>query len=133
MRQGDTIDKIVGVYLASVCDEPFAYRNRQFTPKMLIVSPLLLRGHTCPAMCGACCGSFSLDYLPSELAAAESSIRHISISGRSVDVLSDKQDDIADRWCRNLDREDGRCRIYEHRPMACDFELIRFLVYEDRV
>ena len=133
MRHLDTLEKVVGVYLAGVCDETFEYEGRRYEPKPLVVSPLLLRGHTCPPMCGACCGNFSLDYLPGELAAKESSIRSISISGRAVGVLSDRQHDVPDRWCRNLERETGRCRIYEHRPMACDFELIRFLVYDDRV
>jgi hypothetical protein len=133
MRHLDTLEKIVGVYLAGVCDEPFVYEGRRYEPKPLIVSPLLLRGHTCPAMCGACCGNFSLDYLPSEDAPKETSVRRISISGRTADVFSDRQHDVSDRWCRNLERETGRCRIYEHRPMACDFELLRFLLYEDRV
>lgn len=133
MRHLDTLEKVIGVYLAGVCDEPFEYEGRQYEPKPLTVSPLLLRGHTCPSACGACCGNFSLDYLPGETAAKQSSIRRISISGRTANVLSDKQHDVPDRWCRNLERQTGRCRIYEHRPMACDFELIRFLVYEDRV
>lgn len=132
MRHGDTLDKIIGVYLAAVCDESFEYKRRRYHPKPLIVSPLLLRGHTCPMECGACCNNFSLDYLPGEVSAKESSLRRVLISGRLVDVLSDEQSDVQDRWCRNLNRETGRCRIYEHRPMACDFELIRFLIYEDR-
>lgn len=133
MKHLNTLDKVIGVYLAGVCSEPFEYEGRRYEPKRLIVSPLLLRGHTCPPVCGACCGNFSLDYLPGETAAKESSIRRISISGRMVDVLSDRQYDVPDRWCRNLDGETGRCLIYEHRPMACDFELIRFLIYEDHV
>lgn len=133
MRQLDTLDKVVGVYLAGVCNEPFEYDGRRYEPKRLIVSPFLLRGHTCPPVCGACCGNFSLDYLPGETAAKESSIRRISISGRTVEVFSDRQRDAPDRWCRNLERNNGRCHIYEHRPMACDFELIRFLVYADHV
>jgi Putative zinc- or iron-chelating domain len=133
MRHFDTIEKVVGVYLAGVCDESFEYQGRRYEPKPLIVSPLLLRGHTCPSACGACCGNFSLDYLPGEIASKESSTRRISISARTVDVLSDRQHDVPDRWCRNLERQTGRCSIYGHRPMACDFELIRFLIYKDRV
>lgn len=133
MKHLDTLDKIISVYLAGVCSEPFEYKGRWYEPKPLIVSPLLLRGHTCPPVCGACCGNFSLDYLPGERAAKESAIRRISVSGMMVELFSDGQHDVSDRWCRNLDRKTGRCLIYEHRPMACDFELIRFLTYHNRV
>ncbi len=99
----------------------------------MIVSPLLLRGHTCPASCGACCGSFTLDYLPTEQSAPSATLRVIEVDGRSVPVFSDRQSDVDDRWCRHLERASGRCRIYERRPFACDFELIRLLCYDDKV
>ena len=133
MRHADTLDKIVGTYLASVCADSFRYKGRQFAPKALIVSPLLLRGYTCPANCGACCGSFSLDYTCDEARRGNEVPRTIAINGRSVTILSDMQRDVQDAWCRHLDRETGRCLQHASRPMACDFELIRFLIYDDRV
>lgn len=129
----DTVDKIVGVYLAGICSHPFRYKGKDYRPKQLIVSPLLLRGHTCPSGCGACCGSFSLDFLPGEIATGEASPRVIRIDGRSVPLMSDRQAEVPDRWCRNLDRSSGRCTVHAFRPMACDFELIRFLIYETKV
>lgn len=133
MKHSDTIDKIFEIYFSSVCSEPFSYKGRRFEPKRLIVSPLLLRGYTCPARCGACCGSFSLDYLPSEQAPPNALMRSIGIQDRAVSIMSDRQTDVPDRWCRNLDQSTGRCGIYDIRPMACDFELIRFLIYDDKV
>lgn len=132
MRHADSIDKIVQVYLASVCSVPFRYKGKVFAPKPLIVSPLLLRGHTCPVQCGACCGSFSLDFLPDEPVTNRAAPRFIEIDDRRVPLWSDMQRDVGDRWCRNLDRTSGRCHVHDRRPLACDFELIRFLVYETR-
>ncbi|WP_457300225.1 YkgJ family cysteine cluster protein [Phyllobacterium sp. P5_D12] len=133
MRHFDTVDKIVQVYFASVCSRPFVYKGKEYKPKHITVSPLLVRGYTCPSGCGACCGSFSLDYLPSEEKVKNATPRTILFDGRSVEIFSDCQVDVGDRWCRNLERSSGRCSVYSERPMACDFELIRFLVYEDKV
>lgn len=33
-----------------------------------------------------------------------------------------------DHHCRNLNYENGRCKIYEVRPFSCDFELLRFAI-----
>jgi hypothetical protein len=133
MRNADTVDKIVQVYLAGLCREAFVYKDKLFLPKPVIVSPLVLRGYTCPACCGACCGSFSLDYLPTEAPPEKASPREVRLHGHRVVLNSDRQRDVRDRWCRHLDRGTGRCSIYRSRPFACDFELIRFLIFQDRV
>jgi hypothetical protein len=133
MRNMDTMDKILGIYISSLTKQTFVYKNRIMYPKAVVVSPLLLRGFTCPSRCGACCGSFSLDYLPTESAAPLSIERQIRVNEREYTIVSDRQADVLDKWCRNLERETGRCRIYDQRPMACDFELIRFLVSDTKV
>src|SRR3954466_15083824 len=133
MRHTDSVNKIVEVYLASVCRRPFRYKGNTFSRKLLIVSPLLLRGHTCPSQCGACCGSFSLDFLPEEPGTVQTAKRVIDINGHPVGLRSDMQADVNERWCRNLDKPSGRCLVYDHRPLSCDFELIRFLVYDSKV
>jgi hypothetical protein len=66
MPYTDSVDKIVTVYLASVCKKQIHYKGRIYTPKPLTVSPLIFRGFTCPANCGGCCPRFTLDYLPSD-------------------------------------------------------------------
>jgi hypothetical protein len=62
----DSVDKIMTAYVAAVCAEPFTYKRKHYPVKKLVVSPLILRGFTCPPMCGGCCPTFSLDYLPDE-------------------------------------------------------------------
>jgi hypothetical protein len=133
MHHADSVDKIVQVYLAELCRESFVYKGTVFLPKPVVVSLLLLRGYTCPSCCGACCGSFSLDYLPTETAPEMASPREVELHGHRVVLYSDRQRDVRERWCRHLDRGSGRCGIYESRPFACDFELIRFLIFQDRV
>jgi hypothetical protein len=133
VRHDDTVDKIVSVYLGGLCRRPFRYKGRSFVPRRVRVSPQLLRGYTCYAGCGGCCGSFSLDYLPAEDAPANVTARTVELDGRAVTLRSDMQTAAADRWCGNLDRDTGRCTIYARRPFACDFELIRLLSYDDHV
>lgn len=123
----DSVDKIVTIYFGSLCAEAFTYKGTVFNPAPLVVSPLLLRGFTCPEQCGGCCPRFSLDYLPSERCPPGLSARTIRIDDREVRIYSDLQDDHRRHFCRHLKPDDGRCRIYRMRPFSCDFELIRFV------
>ena len=128
----DSVDKIVTAYFASVTAETFTYKGKTYDPRPLRVSPGIFRGFTCPAMCGGCCPRFSLDYLPSEPKPSIPLVeRTIEFNGRAVKLLSDKQDDHAERFCRNLSRVDGRCGIHGRQPFSCDFELIRFITFKD--
>lgn len=133
MPKVDTLDKVIGVYMACVCAEPFEYKGRIYKPKPLQVSPLIFRGYTCPAGCGGCCTRFSLDYLPHEKLpeGLEFTPRTAVVNGKAILVLSDMQDDHRNHHCRNLDMETGRCNIHGRHPFSCDFELIRFLEYAD--
>jgi hypothetical protein len=132
MPYSDSVDKIVSVYLASVCSEPFRYKGILYEPKPLTVSPLIFRGFTCPKHCGGCCPRFTLDYLPSEAMPYEMEERKIQINGCIVPIVSDTQKSHRDHYCRNLDKETGRCMIHGRHPFSCDFELIRFITREDR-
>jgi Fe-S-cluster containining protein len=132
MPYADSVDKIVIVYLASVCSEPFRYKGVLYKPKPLTVSPLIFRGFTCPQRCGGCCPRFTLDYLPSEAAPYELEEREIDINGRVVSIRSDTQKLNRDHRCRNLDKQTGRCLIYGRHPFSCDFELIRFISHKDQ-
>lgn len=127
----DSVDKIVTSYFAVLTKVPFVYKEVTYQPRPVYVSPLLLRGYTCPAGCGACCLKFSLDYLPSEPHPLEATPRVIRFDGRKVRILSDLQEDNLSGSCHNLSQEDGRCGIYPVRPFTCDFELIRTLSFED--
>jgi|SRR6185437_3757150 len=132
MRNADSLDKVIGIYLAGLCRKQFTYKSKQFLPKLVHVSPLLVRGFTCPEGCGACCGKFSLDFLEGERLPREAEPRFISINGESKTIYSDRQIHRTSPWCRNLNQRSGRCGIYDHRPLSCDFELIRILQYEDK-
>jgi len=130
----DSLEKIVRTYMAGVAAEPFDFEGERFEPKREVqVSPLLLRGYTCPPGCGACCPRFSLVYLPAEERPYDMPERRVTVNGRSVQLYSDAQDDHGSPFCRNLDMRDGRCGIHGQHPFHCDFELIRFLHSADKV
>jgi hypothetical protein len=127
----DSVDKIVTRYFATVAAEPFHYNGRQFTPKPLAVSPLLLRGYTCPEKCGACCLKFTLDYIPGERRPKDATIRTVEFNDEDVVVYTDPQRDNDTKSCRHLDQESGRCGIHGYHPFTCDFELIRTLEFAE--
>ncbi len=129
MTQRDSIDKIAQSYFACVTTKRFRYKGEVYDPHPLQVSPLLLRGYTCPVMCGGCCPRFSLDYLPSERSPPGSPLkpRFVEFNSKPYVVLSDLQIDHTDHHCRNLNKSDGRCNIHGKHPFSCDFELIRFI------
>jgi hypothetical protein len=129
----DSVDKIISAYFAGVNTVPFAYKGKTFEPKMLVASPLLFRGFTCPSKCGGCCPRFSLDYLPIENNPYELTPRIIKINEREFEIYSDLQKERNQHFCRHLDINSGRCGIYQQRPFSCDFELIRFVHFPNRV
>lgn len=153
MTMVDSIDKIVTSYFKAVAREKFTYKNKEYKPVELHVSPLICRGYTCPAKCGACCPRFSLDYIPSEMLSViaqrsllpraarvlgtlprvllhPEKLRVISFNGHFIRVYTDAQHEHNKHHCKHLNMEDARCGIYTYRPFSCDFELIRFLHYD---
>lgn len=129
--QADSVDKIVTSYFSTVTAEPFTYRDVRYPVPELVVSPLLLRGYTCPIGCGGCCPKFSLDYLPTERKPPGVTARTVMFNGHPVTVYSDMQLGNRGDRCRNL-QVDGRCGIYLVRPFSCDFELIRMMPTGER-
>lgn len=130
MALSDSLEKIVTSYFAKLTAESFTYKDVTYEPKRLRVSPGLLRGFTCPPMCGGCCPKFSLDYLPEEEHPYELETREVEFSGRAVTVHSDLQRENKGLKCKNLRVEDGRCGIHGRQPFSCDFELIRTFTTE---
>lgn len=130
----DTLDKIVTSYFATLTAEPFSYGGKEYLPRDVHVSPGILRGYTCPAMCGGCCPRFSLDYIAPD--GVPSGIKHpltlrvVEFNGREVEVWSDMQRDHSNPKCRNLNLDDGRCGIHGFQPFSCDFELLRSIIQE---
>jgi hypothetical protein len=133
VAQYNTVDKIVGSYFTSMVVEPFTYKGKTVHERPLVVSPLLFRGLICPPGCGACCPSFTLDYLPNEPAAKSvPDLKPIEVefNGRQVALLRYHNDPKA-RFCNYLNLDNGRCTIHEVNPLSCSFEIMRFLVSED--
>lgn len=134
----DSIEKIVTTYFSAITRKPFTYKGQVYNPKLLVASPLLFRGYTCPPDCGGCCPRFSLDYLPTENSPFTLKVHRreieLQINGSTwrSEVYSDLQDDHEDHHCRNLRKEDGRCDVHGRQPFSCDFELIRFIHYPDK-
>jgi hypothetical protein len=112
---------------------PFTYKGKTYDPKPLQVSPLLLRGYTCPPGCGGCCFKFTLDYLPTENSKGLFNMekRVVDFDGRKVIVWTDSQADNETSRCRHL-LTNGRCGIHGRHPFTCDFELIRTLAFESQ-
>lgn len=128
--QADSVVKIVTRYFACLSRESFEFAGKTFEPKPLTVSPLLLRGYTCPSHCGGCCHlRFSLDYLPTEPRPEGLTKRWVDFNGARVKIFSDFQTKNTTNHCQHLDEGNGRCGVYFVRPFSCDFELIRTLEY----
>lgn len=130
MVMRDSVDKIITAYFAGVTRQEFWYKNKLYSPKPLIVSPLLFRGFTCPERCGACCPKFSLDYLSIDPHPFSSNheLRNIMFNGESISIISDTQNYHNNYFCKHLNIHSGRCLIHGRQPFSCDFELIRFII-----
>lgn len=132
MPHTDSVDKIVLTYMACVTAEPFTYKDQTIEPRTLHVSPGILRGFTCPAHCGGCCPKFSLDYLPEESHPYPLTARQVLFNSREITIWSDLQLENKSNRCNNLQWDNGRCGIHGKQPFSCDFELIRFMVRDDK-
>jgi Fe-S-cluster containining protein len=103
----------------------------------LILSKMFFRSYSCPAKCGACCFKFSLDYFegPRWEKFKELYPQQVKrFEKRTVDgvtVYTDAQQDNEDRFCRNLNKTTGRCKIHGSNPFTCEFELLRFVTHKD--
>lgn len=131
VAHAETLTKIVEVYFAAVTREPFFFREKLYRPRPLTVYPTVRRGWTCPAGCGACCFRFTLEWIPTEPHPATARAEWVEFNGRRVLMYRDRQEGNAGPFCRNLDRSTGRCGIYAERPLSCDFELTRFLHFQN--
>ena len=133
-KKRDSLDKIVTSYFALLTTEPFEWRGKTYEPRDVTVSPKILRGYTCPAGCGGCCNRFSLDYIAPDTVPEGHPLTKgvIEFDGRDVEIWSDMQNDHDDHHCRNLNKENGRCKIHGFQPFSCDFELLRSIQYKDK-
>ena len=66
-----------------------------------------MKSWKCIENCGACC-KFNLD---------ERSNIDNKLNREDIDLINSMTDE--DGWCKNLDRENRKCLIYETRPHFC--------------
>lgn len=130
-RRVSTIYKIASTYMKAFALEDFVLDGEKIpVPSEVVISPLLWRGYTCPAMCGGCCFKFSLLWIPDEGQPNDNVFRaekHYLFNGKRIKFYEDDQANNEDKYCKHLQKEDGRCGIHGKHPFACDFELIKIL------
>jgi hypothetical protein len=132
VTNADSFDKVVSTYFHALTKKPFTFKGKEYLPKQrLVISPLLLRGFTCPSECGGCCARVTLDYLPMEPHPEYIGLRIVEFNGKAYSLLSDTQSESNSPKCKHLRYEDGRCNIHNYHPMLCDVELLKFLHYDD--
>ncbi len=66
-----------------------------------------MKSWTCVENCGACC-KFNLN--------ERSDLSH-KLSNEDIDLINSMTS--YDGWCKNLDRKNKKCLIYENRPHFC--------------
>jgi hypothetical protein len=128
MQNPDSFDRIVS-YFHALARKPFEYHGETQRPySALVLSEKVFRDYTCPTGCGACCMKVSLVFdrpRPSDVPVLD--LHEFTVNGRSLSFPVDPQTDRRiERFCRHLD-ENGRCGIYEYRPLPCRFELFKFV------
>jgi len=133
MAERDSLDKIVTSYFATLTNQEFEWRGKTYGPRVLHVSPGIVRGFTCPMGCGGCCPRFSLDYIAKDGIPQGHglTLRKVDFDGRKINVWSDMQKGHENPKCRHLNFDDGRCGIHGFQPFSCDFELLRSLTFEE--
>jgi hypothetical protein len=127
----DSTEKIITTYFRGVTEEAFTYKKKTYDPCTLVVSPLLLRGTTCPANCGACCKNYSMDFLPTDklpkdYPGVELIEKIVDFNDKQYMLYTIKRNNPESKKCEQMN-EAGRCTIHLAHALSCDFELIRFL------
>lgn len=131
MRQMDSAGKIITRYLAAVSTDRFVFRGVEFVPQPLQLSPMIFRQLICPPDCGACCGSFSLDWLsPPE--GIPTNPRELKVNGESRLIHSAVRPPVESKFCQYLDKTSSKCSIHVRKPLSCSFETIRFVRFPDK-
>lgn len=124
MQNPSSFDRIVS-YFHALAREPFTFNQKQFNPyPKLVVSDKVFRGYDCPQGCGACCMRCSLVWDSNNKHAT--STEEFTINDVTQTFYADNQKQ-GDKYCKYLNRLDGRCGVYHERPLPCRFELFKFI------
>jgi len=130
MSESDSIPRLIKQFFSSITESSFVYEGKMYNPTTLIVSPGLLRSYTCPENCGACCRSFSMDFLPNEPKpqGIELVEKTVNFNNKKYPLFAIKRFNKNSVRCEQLDQSTGRCTVHDYHSFFCDFELIRFTV-----
>lgn len=98
----------------------------------ITISPFFYRDYTCPSHCGGCCPKFSLVYFEGERWESFKTLypnEAKQFKQRTINdgqlVYEDVQEGNENHHCKNLNMEDGRCKIHKSNPFSCEFELMK--------
>lgn len=101
----------------------------------VILSAGFFRGFSCPANCGACCKSVSLDFFEDtdrwrrfvELFPEKSKLFETYDKGECTEKVMSFSNESKDGYCNFLDRENGRCTVHEAAPLPCRIAPVKFI------
>lgn len=128
----DSTHKIIDTYFAAITKTSFTYRGKIYEPRPLRVYKTIVNGHICPPGCGACCLSFTLDYLP-EGEPLPHGTKPVQIEFNGSTYLIQRISPLSKTatHCQFVDGN-ARCTIHEHNPLSCDFEPIRIEIGQSK-
>lgn len=129
MAKIDSFDKIVESYFTVLSRSDFRRDEIWTESRPVLISPKILRADVCVPNCGACCRAYTQDWLPSEKHPSYAVCRTVEIDFEERKIFTTWPQKGA-FWCRHLDLTTGKCKIYNQRPLTCEFELLRASVTE---
>ena len=130
--------------IAVVAREPFSVNGEVYRPPASVkLSPTFWREYKCFLNCGACCPSFSLDYLPEERdCVVDDELREgcieVTLSVNNSDRVIYSYPNVPAsvrhkrEFCRFVDTTTSACRIHTSRPFSCRIELIKLRMIKSR-
>ena len=124
MNNESSMDRIVS-YFHALARKEFSFNGKNFPAyEKLVVSEKAFRSYTCPAGCGACCMKCSLVWDKENEFSREEIL--VEINGVTRSFFQNAQREHKGHYCQYL-LHDGRCGIYQERPLPCRFELFKFV------
>lgn len=129
MPKADSFDKIAESYFTVLSRTDFYFKDEWIEVRPVLVSPKMLREDKCVLGCGACCRSYTQDWLPSGKYPGDAFSRTVSLNSKKYEIISSIPYKNS-FWCKYLNTVTGECLIYDMRPLTCEFELLRASVAE---
>lgn len=139
----NTFDRYVH-YFHALCNEVFTYNGKQYKPfSKLILTPSVFESYTCPENCGACCKPVTLTWSEDEFNSLKLVLQDSSMFRHFLEhtteeylLINNKKlkffvfNDISNKFCYFINKDNGRCLIYNNRIMPGRLELFKFAISE---